>query len=279
MSYPIGFMQGRLSPLVDGRIQAFPWEFWRAEFQAAERHGFRLMEWTLDQDRLYENPLLTATGQLDIRNLCQVHGLTIPSLTGDCFMQAPFWKTEGVEREALKRDFRAIAEACTTIGISMIVVPLVDNGRLENAGQEDALVSFLSDQTPFFAKNRLRVVFESDLGPGELEKLIARFDPEYFGINYDIGNSAALGFNPVDEMAAYGHRVVNVHVKDRLLGGTTVALGAGGADFAAVFASLAKSAYTGNYILQTARAADGDHSGALCRYRDMTIGWLNAHAA
>ncbi len=272
-------MQGRLSHLVDGRIQAFPWEFWRAEFQTAEQHGFRLMEWTLDQDRLYENPLLTASGQFDIKTLCQAHHVSIPSLTGDCFMQAPFWKKEGVESEALKRDFRAIAEACAIIGISMIVVPLVDNGRLENAGQEDALVSFLCDQTPFFAKNRLRVVFESDLGPVELAKLIARFDPEYFGINYDIGNSAALGFNPVDEIAAYGHRVVNVHVKDRLLGGTTVPLGTGAVDFNVVFASLAKAGYAGNYILQTARAADDDHSAILCRYRDMTTDWLNTHAA
>ena len=28
----IGFMQGRLSELVDGRIQAFPWDSWQTEF-------------------------------------------------------------------------------------------------------------------------------------------------------------------------------------------------------------------------------------------------------
>ena len=27
----IGFMQGRLSPQVDGKIQAFPWVHWRDE--------------------------------------------------------------------------------------------------------------------------------------------------------------------------------------------------------------------------------------------------------
>jgi hypothetical protein len=36
----IGFMQGRLSPLLDGRIQAFPREHWRQEFELGERLGF-----------------------------------------------------------------------------------------------------------------------------------------------------------------------------------------------------------------------------------------------
>ena len=48
----IGFMQGRLSPIVGGMVQAFPWSAWREEFPAAETAGLSLMEWTLDQDRL-----------------------------------------------------------------------------------------------------------------------------------------------------------------------------------------------------------------------------------
>lgn len=275
----IGFMQGRLSPLINGRIQSFPWPCWQDEFPVAERHAFHLMEWTLDQDRLYENPLLMPAGQAEIRALCQRHGLAIPSLTGDCFMQAPFWKAQGVERAILQRDFQAVSEACIAVGISMMVVPLVDNGRLDNIEQENALVTFLQSQAGFFAEHDLKVVFESDFGPSELARFIGRLDPSLFGINYDIGNSAALGFNPADELAAYGHRVVNIHIKDRVLGGTTVPLCTGNADFETVFAALARVGYAGNCILQTARAADGDHAGVLCRYRDMAADWLNRHGA
>ena len=39
----IGFVQGRLSPLVDGNIQAFPRDYWRHEFALAEQLGFDLM--------------------------------------------------------------------------------------------------------------------------------------------------------------------------------------------------------------------------------------------
>jgi len=278
MNDRFGFMQGRLSPLVDGRIQAFPWTSWKDEFQLAEQIDFRLMEWTLDQARLYENPLMIETGQVEIRELCQRHNIGIPSITGDCFMQAPLWKAVGNERDALERDFVEIAVGCATIGISMIVVPLVDNGQLENIEQENTLVAFMQNQTQFLSKKKLQVVFESDFAPTDLTRFIERLDPALFGINYDIGNSAALGFNPFEEFAAYGHRIINVHIKDRILGGTTVSLGTGNADFKLVFTELFRFGYKGNYIFQTARAADGDHAQALGRYKSMVIGMLKAVA-
>ena len=270
-------MQGRLSPVIDGRIQAFPWPSWQEEFAIAERLGVRLIEWTLDQDRLYENPLLTVAGQSEIGVARREHGIDIPSLTGDCFMQAPFWKVRGEESERRRRDFRAVAEACVDVRISMVVVPLVDNGRIENLGQEQALADSLEDLSPLLRSRGLRVLFESDFGPAELARFISTFDPDLFGINYDIGNSAAAGFDPAEEIEAYGHRILSVHVKDRVLGGSTVPLGSGNADFEAVFAALGRVRYVGNYILQTARATDGDHAGVVSIYRNMTSEWVTYH--
>lgn len=274
MTHQIGFMQGRLCERVDGKIQAFPWRDWESEFSAAAGIDLHLMEWTLDQDRLYENPLMTGEGQERIRELCQQYDLSIPSLTGDCFMQAPFWKTSGIAQADLQLDFLAISRACAAVGIRMMVVPLVDNGRLETSEQEDVLVDFLLTQQPFLAEHQLQVIFESDLAPPDLSRFIARLPADCFGINYDIGNSAALGFNPVEEFAAYGARVVNVHVKDRVLHGTTVPLGTGNADFECVFGLLARQGYRGNVIMQTARAREGDHDVVLARYRDLVQGWM-----
>jgi len=53
-----------------------------------------------------------------------------------------------------------------------------------------------------------------------------------------------------------------------------VPLGAGNADLAKTIRLIERSGYRGQYILQTARAADGDHAGALAGYRDMTVGWI-----
>lgn len=272
----IGFMQGRLSPLVGGRIQAFPWDHWTQEYPAAEALGIGLMEWTLDHDRLYDNPLMTEDGRARIAALGGNHGLAVPSLTGDLFMQAPFWKANGSERAALLDAFDAVATACASAGIGLVVVPLVDNGSLATRAEEDGLVEDLLARQAALAAMGVRVIFESDYEPERLARFIERLPAPVFGINYDTGNSAALGFAPATEIPAYGDRIVNVHIKDRVRGGTTVPLGTGSADLPNTVALIEATGYAGNYILQTARAEDGDHAGALARYRDMTLGWLEA---
>ena len=104
----IGFMQGRLCDQVGAKIQAFPWQQWEIEFIEAANIQLSMMEWTLDQAKLYENPLMTKMGQEKIELLCKKHCVSIPSLTGDCFMQAPFWKSSGEVENELKKDFGLI---------------------------------------------------------------------------------------------------------------------------------------------------------------------------
>jgi len=270
----IGYMQGRLSPLVNGKIQAFPWDHWREEFEIANENGFRMFEWTLDQERLYENPFMTADGQMEIRTLSKQYKVSIPSLTGDCFMQAPFYKVEGNDRELLMQDFQNIVTACSLLGVEFIVVPLVDGGSLENKEQEKSLLDGLNQVENDLEKHSIKIVFESDFPPMRLGNFIERLKPDIYGINYDIGNSAALGFDVTEELQSYGDRILNVHIKDRLLHDTTVPLGEGAADIPKVLRNFKSIGYDGNYILQTARAKDDDHAGVLCRYRDMVEEWM-----
>ena len=265
----IGFMQGRLSPIEEGKIQVFPWSHWQSEFKIAQNLGFELMEWTIEQERLDENPLMTRSGRQQISQLCSQYCITIRSLTGDCFMQAPFWKSEGSQQRSLLEQMAEVLIAAASLEISYVVVPLVDNGSLENQQQIDNLYQGLEIIRPLLRDGNLKMVFESDFSPAKLLKLISDWDSKYFGINYDIGNSAALGYDPALEIATYGSYIGNVHVKDRLLGGTTVPLGKGNANLPLVFKLLKEANYSGQYILQTARAVDNDHAGVLCSYRDL----------
>ena len=275
----IGFMQGRLCDRVDGKIQAFPWRDWEAEFPAAQRLSLGLMEWTLDQDWLYENPLMTGAGRARIRELSACHGVRVLSLTGDCFMQAPFFKANSASRRRLLQDLRAILEASQQVGIMYVLIPLVDNGSVETPEHEAALSEGLLPLREWLVSAGIKIVFESDFPPWRLAEFMEKFPVDAFGINYDIGNSAALGYSPPDEIAAYGRRIDNVHVKDRLLQGSTVPLGTGNADFPGAFGALRKAGYAGNFILQTARADDRDHAGALARYRNMTLSWWAANGS
>ena len=137
----IGFMQGRLSAMVDGKIQAFPWNEWREEFPRASALGLTRIEWTIDQDRLRENPLNTAAGQQEIIELSRRNGFKPASLTGDCFMQAPFWKADGETQKSLVDDLDLVLASCARLGIEFVVIPLVDNGRIESAGADRNLAA------------------------------------------------------------------------------------------------------------------------------------------
>ena len=71
MNNRIGFMQGRLSPIINGKIQSFPWDNWENEIFQASMLGINKMEWTLDQKDLYSNPLMTNEGQSLIKQHCR----------------------------------------------------------------------------------------------------------------------------------------------------------------------------------------------------------------
>jgi hexulose-6-phosphate isomerase len=263
-------MQGRLVDQVSGKIQAFPVERWRDEFLTAQTLGIHWLEWTIDSEGLEANPLCTLGGRQEIQRLSDHFSLNVGTLTGDCFMQRPFWKADGEELTQRLLELDLVLDGAAALGIRHVVVPLVDNGRLEAREEEDSLITHFTTRTEFLRSRNVCIVFESDFPPDRLVTFISKLPADVFGINYDIGNSAGLGFDPFLEFAAYGQRVYNVHMKDRLFGGGTVPLGEGNANFSAVFENLARLKYTGLVILQTARAADGDHVGALARYIEKT---------
>ena len=262
----VGFMQGRLSPRVDGKIQAFPAQSWRKEFALAQSLRLSLMEWTIDHNDFAANPLITKDGRAEIIGLKEAHNLRIKSVTADNLMQAPFWKADRLARSELLNALDVMIRACGEIGIRTIVVPVVDNGSLVNPEQEESLFAGLQSLLPVMAGSNVRIAFESDYEPERLAHFIARYPVPFFGINFDMGNSAALGWEPEREIPVLAPRILNVHVKDRLCGGTTVPFGQGAVKFDAVFRLLDAYGYLGNYIIQGARAADGDDVGILKRY-------------
>lgn len=267
-------MQGRFSPVVGGKIQSFPWDGWELEFAQAKENNFKIMEWVVEQEKLFDNPVMNVKGRREIKKLMSEFNVKIPSVTLDTFIQNPFYKETGKRFHELVHEFYLTVECCSEIGINKIVVPLVDKGSLENNQQAELLVRGLNTVISMLKRENLCIVFESDFDPSSLSSFIERFDERFFGINYDIGNSASLGFSFKSEMEAYGKRIRNVHVKDRVLYGATVPLGEGNADLFGVLVELNNVGYKGNYILQTARDPKGNHSSVLNKYRDMVSSWL-----
>jgi len=252
MKFNYGVMQGRLSKKVNNKIQAFPEKDWKKEFPIAKKLGLNLIEWTLDYKNFFKNPVLTFKGQHSIKKLQKKYSIKIQSLTGDCFMQKPFWKT--TKNSKLINDFKNLIKSCRKLKIKFIVIPLVDNGSLRNSKEELFFINICKDLSKFIKKNNVIILFESDYHPKKLKRFIAKFDKKIFGINYDSGNSAALNYNISDEFKLVGNRILNIHIKDRIKNGKTVRLGQGNANFKKLFKKLNSINYKGNLILQTARS-------------------------
>ena len=266
----IGFIQGRLSPITNNRIQQFPWDTWQNEFSIASKNDINLIEWTIDTFKFYLNPLINLNQWEEINTIASKNNILIPSVTCDYFMENPPWKSD---IDLIKKGIIAIFQGMKNISAKILVVPLVDNSSLLDSSNADTVKNLFTDLIPEMIQNNIQIAFECDLNPEKLLHFISEFDKNYFGINYDIGNSASLGFDPNNEFESYGSRITNVHVKDRKLNGPTIPLGEGDADFPRIFRLLHGENYQGNLILQTARSKEGRDAEVLVQYKKLVEDW------
>jgi len=266
----IGFIQGRLSPITNHRIQQFPWDSWQNEFTVASKIDIKLVEWTIDTFKFYQNPLIYLNQWEEINTIAKKNNILIPSVTCDYFMENPPWKSDF---DLVKKRISAILQGMKNISANILVVPLVDNSSLQKSSNIIIVKDLFTELIPEISENNVQIAFECDLNPEELLDFISKFDSNYFGINYDIGNSASLGFNPDEEFKAYGSRITNVHIKDRKLHGPTIPLGEGDADFLRIFRLLQEENYQGNLILQTARSKEGKDAEVLVKFKKLVGDW------
>ena len=252
----IGVMQGRLSPIYNNKIQKFPTLHWKSEFFIARSLNLNLIEWTIDIENFYKNPIITTKGIIEIKKLIEITGINLKSITADCFMHELIWIKNN--KNILKKLIRII-ESCGKLKIRYIIFPLVDDSSIKNKQTEDKLVKILKKFKKILKKNDVSILFEIDYGPKKVKKFISKFDKENFGINYDSGNSASAGYDINEEFGNYGKYIKNIHIKDRIKKGKTVKLGTGNTNFKKLFANIKKMNYKNNLILQTARSCTGEH--------------------
>jgi hexulose-6-phosphate isomerase len=250
---PIGIMQGRLSPPTGGRIQSFPADSWREEFPRAREAGLNCIEWVYELDTEADNPLATEAGLGEIRNLVQQTGVGVWSICADFYMRERLIGDHGAPRVQVVEHLHGLLHRASELGIRYIVLPFVDESALKSDSELDGLYQVLTGLMPRAEQFGVELHLETDLKPAPLAKLLQKVSHPLLRANYDIGNSASLGHNPVEELTLLSPWLGSVHVKDRLLGGGTVPLGTGAADFGACFRLFFQADYRGPFILQAAR--------------------------
>jgi hexulose-6-phosphate isomerase len=254
----IGIMQGRMVPPTDNRIQCFPRERWAAEFELAAQAGLDCIEWIYDLYGADANPLATDPGLEKLRGLSEQHKIKILSICADYFMDKPLVRASQAELDDRIKTFYWLLERGRLIGINRMVIPFVDASRIDTQAEFDGVVMLLQRILKETSQTGIEIHLETSLAPTRFAELLSKLPDTRLKVNYDSGNSSSLGYSPREEFAAYGERVGSVHIKDRLLGASTVPLGSGDANFAALAEGLRKVAYQGDFILQVARGASGD---------------------
>ena len=274
----IGFMQGRLSPISKKKIQSFPWNYWRKEIVKAKKNNFNLIEWTLDYPRLLNNPLISPKEQRETLFFLKKNRMSVNSVTCDFFMQKPFFLIKKKKkRETNINNLINVVKELINAKIKFIIIPLVDKSSIKNNFHEKLVVKEFNRIIKNLNTNdfKTKILFEIDYSPSRLKNFIKKFSINFFGINYDSGNSASLNYNIDEEFDCYGDRILNIHIKDRIKYGKTIKLGHGNLNFCKLKKNLKKIHYKGNLILQTARNIYGKHLNELIDNRNFLIKNLN----
>lgn len=254
--FPIGIMQGRLSPPVNGKIQAFPWDTWENEFRVAGDLGFDEIEFIFESAGYNNNPLFTKAGLQKIELLSRETGVQVNYVCADYFMELPFIRVAENIRNKNIEILTNLIEQCAMIGIKGIEIPFVDNSRIDTEAEMEVVISCLRECLPHAETHNIKIGLETSLNPNDFKKLLESIDHPLIEANYDTGNSASLGFDTEEEVLKLGKWIHNVHIKDRVLRGGSVPLGEGDVDFNLFFKTLNRISYKGSFILQTARGAD-----------------------
>jgi hexulose-6-phosphate isomerase len=254
----VGIMQGRLLPPVAGRIQCFPAQGWDQEFALAEKAGLECIEWIYDLPGERANPLASDEGVAEMKRLVRLSGVPVLSVCADYFMERPLVCPEESRSRERRETLAWLIRRSGRAGIGRIVLPFVDASEIRTPEELDQVAAILEEALPPAGETGLELHLETSLTPARFADLLGRLPESLVKVNYDSGNSASLGYDPREELAAYGRRIGSVHIKDRMRGGGTVPLGTGDTQFEELFTGLRDIGYRGDFILQVARGPEDE---------------------
>lgn len=253
MKIELGVMQGRLSPRYKNLVQHYPLRSWKSEFKIAKRIGIKHIEWVFEHRNFKKNVIFKKKKITDLKKTIKKSGVLVNTLIMDYFIVSKFFneKIQIINRNL--KIFEKISENCHAAGINIIEIPLVDNSSILKIKNKNEIIENLKKIILIAEKYKIKISIETDLPPKEFKKFIDIFLPKKIYVNYDIGNSASLGYDYKEEIKLLGRFFLNVHLKDRMLFGKSVKFGSGNSNFLSIFQLLKKIKYKGLYTIQGAR--------------------------
>lgn len=247
MNNPIGVLQGRLTPSRGRGIQFFPGEpgEWEREFELASEIGISHIQWVCDTT---QNPVFDKEFRKKVKAVISKTGIPVKNMDVQLLVKLDIAQCPD---ELVTR----LCEAVADIEAGTIEIPLLEGSSLLDRTMRPQRLTAFEQFLKAGQKYGVGVAIETDPPPDDLSDILKSYPS--LTVVYDSGNSAGMGYDVEAELNTYGERISNVHIKDRLRGGSTVPLGTGFANFARLFKLLRTMEYTGPITLQAARGEDG----------------------
>jgi sugar phosphate isomerase/epimerase len=270
---PIGVMQGRLLPKYKGRYQSHPFGYWQDEFPKAAALDLDCIEFILDFNDAEFNPLLRDDGPDEILLLSEKTGVKVVTVCADYFMEAPLHHTDTGIAAQSQNVLRRLLSNGNKLGLTDIVIPCVDQSSLTDDTAKERFIARLRPLEEAAVMSGISLSLETDLAPQPFADLLEEFGSNRVTVNYDTGNSAALCYDPVEELSCYGNKITDIHIKDRKHGGGSVPLGNGDVQFCHFFKALRSLNYVGPFIMQAYRDDEG------LTIFNKQLAWMREHLA
>jgi hexulose-6-phosphate isomerase len=258
----IGVMQGRFSPRPENRLQAFPHQTWPEEFARAKRVGFSYLEWIYEAERAEENPIASRAGRAAIRACARASGLPVGSVCADYFM---IHRLAGGTAEERSENAAALSELVRwtrELGATRILLPLLETSALTSPELVRQATDSIRSASPALETYDVTLGLEMEIPGEDYAAVIRGIGHSHVRAYYDTGNSTAQGLDIATDIVPLLPLLEAVHLKDRIVSGSSQPFGRGAANFNGFFSVLAKAGYAGDFLTQHYFDADPEASAA-----------------
>lgn len=241
-------MQGRLSQKKNLPLQSFPKKTWKEEFARANKIGFKKLEWVIDLDNDYRNPIFSSSGREEIIKISKDNRIDIDSLCAHFLIKGGILKNSP-NSKVIKEYFFELLKLAPIIGVKYVSIPFMEKLSLRENNIRQEIEILLKE---IIEKFNICILIESDLASKELAHFINRINSKKIGILYDTGNAIKHNFSFNEDFNLIADKVKEIHFKDYSLEQKkSVRLGKGDTNFEEIFKTLKDHKWIGPIIFET----------------------------
>jgi len=251
-------VQGRGLKQESNLMQYFP-SNWKEEFTIIQKLGFYGIEWIYDKKSESTNPILSDLGRKDMKELSQKYNVKLENIVFDWFIEHPLLKNDQFTISEKIQKFKSLIEISAKTGFKRVIFPLLENNEISSIDERNKFIEILKEITNILELYKIELHLETSLTPEKEKEIIKEINHKKILVCFDMGNSASYGYDPQNVIRIINDYIGSVHIKDRILNGTSVPLGKGNVDFLEVFRTLRNIDFQGPISFQVYRNNNSDN--------------------